>query len=314
MIYVANVFSIIFIVFLIVLIIFYLLKQYFEIHKKDKNFKSNNFVKTKQGLNFDFVDDKFPIIWLYWENAPGKIKPSYISLCHQTIFKHCKNVIILDQYNLENYFPGIRSDINILSIPQKADYIRLKALHDYGGMWLDSDIIVFKSLEPLLIKLQTNDFVGFGCHNSMCSLTGDGYGKPANWAFLSRKNGKLITHCLNTANIILDTHLQKLRLKQNYHKLGRELLWSEIQKLQTTDKSWKYYHVNSNCIERDSRNIKFTNERFLSEEDIDPKCTFYMTPMYNTAPGFPKWFVESDIPGILNKNMLVSKLFRKALL
>lgn len=33
-----------------------------------------------------------------------------------------------------------------------ADYIRLYALYNYGGVYLDSDVYVFKSLEPLLVN------------------------------------------------------------------------------------------------------------------------------------------------------------------
>ena len=28
-------------------------------------------------------------LWLYWENIPGKQKPNYIELCHETIKKKC---------------------------------------------------------------------------------------------------------------------------------------------------------------------------------------------------------------------------------
>ena len=45
-------------------------------------------------------------------------------------------------------------DLSFLSIPQKADYIRLSLLKKYGGIWLDSDIIVIKNLQPIIDKLK----------------------------------------------------------------------------------------------------------------------------------------------------------------
>ena len=39
-----------------------------------------------------------------------------------------------------------------------SDYVRLKALHDEGGLYLDTDVEVFKSLEPLL---EWKSFAGF---------------------------------------------------------------------------------------------------------------------------------------------------------
>ena len=41
-----------------------------------------------------------------------------------------------------------------LNIPQKTDYIRYHLLHTYGGVWIDTDIIVLKYLTPIIKKLR----------------------------------------------------------------------------------------------------------------------------------------------------------------
>ena len=98
----------------------------------------------------------------------------------------------------------------------------------------------------------------------------------------------------------------------NYHIIGRKLLWRQIINLQK--QNWDYYHYNSYCIERDSSFNKYVNKRLISDEDHDVKCEHSLfVPIYNTAPGFPDWFVNMSETEHLNSNTLFSKLIRKAL-
>ena len=116
--------------------------------------------------------------------------------------------------------------------------------------------------------------------------------------------------CLNDCDIILDRNEKNL----NYFKLGRTNMWNNIKKLKKNN--WDYYHIESKCLERDSNDNKITNQRLISNEDIDPNCIDNMLyiPIYNTAPGFPEWFKKMTEDEILKGNMLISKIFRKSLL
>ena len=84
--------------------------------------------------------------------------------------------------------------------------------------------------------------------------------------------------------------------------------------MKTDDKKWDYYHYDSKCLERDSNFKKIRNNRLLSDEDLDQKCIndSLFIPIYNTAPGFPEWFKNLSKNEILERNMLISKLFRKS--
>lgn len=255
-------------------------------------------------------------IWMYWETKKGSRKAAYLNLCYQTIVHHCSNcrVHLLNEKTLLNYLPEL--NINLLkwcSIPQKADYIRLCLLQKYGGIWLDSDIIVFKSLSELFSLLDNYDFIGFGCHFKNCNINSYGYPKPANWVIGSRKNGILITRCLEKANRMLITNPEMMRI--NYHCLGRELLWSQIDYLLKSNIKWKYYHFNSKCIERDSYGRKIYNSRHISNEEIDNRCKdkFIFIPIYNTAPGFPDWFINMSEQELLKSDILFSKLINYSL-
>jgi hypothetical protein len=253
---------------------------------------------------------------MYWENKPNNPKPPYISLCHQTIFKNSTNfkVHLLDEKSVYNFLPNLRKEVNSLSIPQKADYIRLLLLKQFGGIWFDSDTILLQNPQIIIDKLKHYDFAGFGCHQSYCKKLAYGYPKPANWVMASRKNSKLVINCLVQADDFLDTYPSHYFNKpENYHIFGRKLLWSNIKKLLLTN--WDYYHFPSFCLDRDSKNSKLTNERYISKEKIDLKCVDKMifTPFYSTSPGFPEWFQNMNEETILKEDMLVSKLFRKAL-
>lgn len=271
---------------------------------------------VKLSVQESFSNKSNNYIWMYWETKKGKKKPEYLDLCYRTIVKHCSEhqVHLLNEKTVFNYLPEL--DMNLLktcSVPQKADYIRISLLHKYGGYWLDSDIIVFRSFRELFLLLNTYDFVGFGCHFSNCQNNTNGFPKPANWVIGSRKNGILMSRCLQKANHIL-SHNPHL-LKINYHCLGRELLWSEINYLLKNNLNWKYYHFNSKCIERDSSGNKIYNSRHISKEEIDRKCQnkFIFIPIYNTAPGFPNWFINMSSEQLLKSEFLFSKLINYSL-
>lgn len=251
-------------------------------------------------------------IWMYWENKPGKTRPAYLDLCFKTVQKHCSRdfeIILLNEKTVERYIPNLRQDLNKkLNIPQKTDYYRYCLLYLYGGIWLDFDTIVFKSLKPLLKYLKRYDYVGAGCHFNNCSKTG--YPKPANWLMISRPNTNFIRSCITECDKVLDNYNSEL----DYFKLGRTTMWNKIR-YNVMMNGWKYYHIPSNCLERDSKYNKIKNNRLISNEDIDKNCLekSILLPIYNTSPGFPDWFRKLNSNEILKRNLLISKYFRKSL-
>jgi len=261
-------------------------------------------------------------IWTYWETPQGKRKPAYLDLCFQTVLKNCQAKHEIHLLNEKTVMDFIGNDLcmsidelnRVCKIPQKVDYFRLLLLKKYGGVWLDADIIVFRDLLPFTEKITKDkyDYVGFGCYYEDCETRPDGAPRPANWCMISDKNGLLVTSALREVENILLTSPRIL--KTNYHAFGKDLLHKHIEKL-SLNKSWAYYHVSSRCLERDSQGRKLTNERMISKEDMDVTCVskLIMTCLYNTAPGFPHWFLVMSREDILHSDMLVSKFLRHAL-
>ena len=268
-------------------------------------------LSNRKNITEMFENPENQNIWMYWETKKGSVKPNYIDLCHQTMQKHCKksfNVHLLNEKTIHDYLPNLRKDLDTkLNIPQKTDYYRYRLLHKYGGIWIDSDTIIMKDLKEITDKLVNYEYVGFGCHYRNCK--NGGYPKPANWVMASRKNSKLMKLMMDDCDKILD------KGNINYHSLGRDMLWKNIDYLRKNEKDWDYYHYDSKCLERDSRDRKMRNHISLSDEDIDSNCEgkHLFIPIYNTNPGFPGWFKNMSKEEILKSNLLIGKTFRKSL-
>lgn len=274
-------------------------------------------------MNANFPFDRKPPLWLYWENDPqafGALRPEYINLCYETVKRQCGNsftVIQLSPENLYTYLPRLRRDLDIkCTIQQKSDYIRLELLSLYGGAWVNPDVIMIQDLAPYINLLGKNDFVGFGCHFKNCNTRENGSPQPASWVMLSRPNGVLMTYARNRARWILDNTPQELYITDI---LGRNLLWKCIATLLTTSPSWKYHHVSSFCIERDSSGRLFTNQRMLLNETVTKECVNRITflPLnqnVNEFP-FPEWFIKMSREEILDHfDLFIVKMFRWSLL
>ena len=114
--------------------------------------------------------DKFnknkPIIWMYWENKKGSTVPDSITLCWKTIIANNKNdfqIKILNEQNINDYLPNLNKKYLLYKeIAHKADYIRFCLLYEYGGIWLDSDTIIFRSLKEIMEKVNKYGFVCTG--------------------------------------------------------------------------------------------------------------------------------------------------------
>lgn len=262
--------------------------------------------------SFENFSNEKPKIFLYWENKQGLTKrPEYLDLCFESVKKNCSNnfdIILLNEKTVYDYLPDLRKDLDKkLSIPQKTDYIRYHLLYKYGGIWLDTDIIVIQDLMPLYKRLEKYDYVGAGCHENDCSK--GGHPRPTNWLMMSRQGTDFIKKCIEGCDKLLDANES---LEDQYFLIGRELMWDKINVLM--EKGWDYFHIDSKCQERDSTYVKLRNHRFISKEPLDEKCfgKTYFVPVYNTAPGFPDWFKNMTKKEIMDSDLLIAKIFKMA--
>lgn len=90
-----------------------------------------------------------------------------------------------------------------------SDYVRLKVLYEYGGIYLDTDVLVKKSLNEFL---KYKAFTGFECDNKLTSaVIGAEKEFPLIKEFLDSYNGKEFVfgngNLNNEANVIMMTEI-----------------------------------------------------------------------------------------------------------
>lgn len=131
--------------------------------RKENSKKIEKFAETNTNRHNDSYIEKSKIIWLCWwqgiENAPTLVQKCYASVCH-----YCSdweiNVITEENYFKFVEFPQYIIDkwkLGIISHTHMSDLLRLELLIRYGGLWLDSTILVTSSDIPKSI-LESNLF------------------------------------------------------------------------------------------------------------------------------------------------------------
>ena len=253
---------------------------------------------------------------MYWENFKNNKRPVYLDLCLSTIIKYCSsdfNIIVLNEKTVFDYLPNIRRDIKKLKIALKVDYIRLKLLYKYGGVWLDFDTILLKSLKPLYNKLDSYDFIGFGCTGRTCN---NGYPRPSNALLISKKGTVLFKNCINQSDKLLDNAKKNDDYNFKYFDLGKKIIWNEIEKL--TKDGYEYLHFDSSYTgNRDNNKRWITQNRLLGKNVIflNPS-NLYCVFLYNSdlSKDENKWFLKLNEYEIMISDTVVGKLFRKSLL
>ncbi len=144
------------------------------------------------------------VVWQYWENSqkyPNGIP--YIDLCQQSVELHQSDgkgykLIRLNPRTITHYIklhPLLQNvSGDSVQLAQKADYIRARLLATYGGVWLDSDVVVLREMDSVFEKLERTEFYGFKEQN----------GDPSVWAFACHRGSQLATKWADNNDRVLD--------------------------------------------------------------------------------------------------------------
>jgi len=237
---------------------------------------------------------------MYWENRKGSTKPAYLDLCLETIIKHSPHykVIVLNEKTVFYYLPNLRNDLDKLKeIAHRADYIRASIVYKYGGIWLDSDVILLKEIdiEKHLDDYEYGGYVGCGIE----------YGKPSIWFFSAKRFSAILGEWLDQMDIKLDKKLhRKWRRSFRWTELGYDILWKLFE-------GYNYHHID---FKRFAPIIWSKWGDFfktgISLDSIIKKDTIAVM-LYNKFMFKPLKDVSRT--ELLNGNTLLSKLFRFSL-
>ena len=178
-------------------------------------------------LRYIKPDENCLNIWTYWENLSDEKMPAYIRLCFEALQRKTPNAVVhlVTPENIMEYLPdlipgldGIRlKDNKKSSIPQKVDYIRIKLLHDYGGLWLDIDSILLRDITEMITSLLHQfSFIG---------MQKKGKKPPyiVNNFMASIKGGAIVKKYLGNATMHIQSKIIQKDLFE-WNEIGSELL------------------------------------------------------------------------------------------
>ncbi|MEJ8571477.1 capsular polysaccharide synthesis protein [Microbaculum marinum] len=166
------------------------------------------------------------IIWQYWENAENRTMPPYLRICSEILRHNCPSceIRLVTPETLDQYVPDAPAldyirlrDPSRTPIALKADYLRVRLLHEYGGLWVDVDCIALKDLGPIIQPLiSQHDFVALRKDRGDRSFI-------ANNFMASRPGGRVIGEYLET----IEAHLaEKSRTDEifDWTEIGAQML------------------------------------------------------------------------------------------
>jgi hypothetical protein len=97
-------------------------------------------------------------IWLFWEGP----RPAYLDLCLETIHRYHQDVRLLDRAAFDEIWDDDRDvPLKDIAVNHFSDFVRAWLLSRLGGLYLDIDCIVMRSLAPLLDAAEVHGFVGY---------------------------------------------------------------------------------------------------------------------------------------------------------
>lgn len=100
-----------------------------------------------------------PNLYYYWEGP----QPDWIWLCLQTIKKHCSDNFKLHILNEKNtpVFTSLPPEYYQIKKPaHKTDFLKAKLVYENGGFWIDADTIVLSDFSDWTSYFARNDFIG----------------------------------------------------------------------------------------------------------------------------------------------------------
>jgi hypothetical protein len=172
-------------------------------------------------------------VFCYWDKGIEKMSPMIRYMYEHNIIMSNKfkfNYILITDDNVSSYI-NVPAKFNSLAHNFKSDIVRYFALDKYGGLWLDSDIIIIKDLNIIynnliesgkLAMLDVEDFDSeIGCA-SLCMI----------------KNTNLTKMAINNINSLLDSNkkliwgdLGPLNIIQVYTKYKSDIILNDHNKV-----------------------------------------------------------------------------------
>ena len=145
-------------------------------------------------------------IWTYWQTGPSTMNDmiKYVSTRNSEVSSkfghtfHVLNELTVGTFLNTSIF---HAAYELLSIVQKTDYMRMLLLHKYGGVWLDSDFIVYDDVNKLEKMLKA--------HHATVLLMEEFEGKIANSVIVALPQSPVMLKIIERLHATLDMYLTR---------------------------------------------------------------------------------------------------------
>lgn len=238
---------------------------------------------------------------MYWQNKPGYSHPPYLELALETIKRNSGKyeVLVLDEKSVEEYIEIPKSVKRLKHLAHKADYIRFQLLYNYGGIWLDSDMILLRNIEDAVEPyIQKYDFISCGIEHL----------KPSIWFMASQKGCKMLKEQLDGVDEVLRAEIRRnlpfIKIKLRWGQVGYEILWDITGKYDYYCHEFKMFAPTIWSEWETFNRTDVDVDDYLSHNPFG--VTLYNNFMFKT-------YKDLTREKILEGNTLLSKLFRRAL-
>lgn len=188
-----------------------LLKRYIPLfrHSTPKGVSFNTLLWGKQNIEELIVDCKIPeVIWIYWEN--DTIDSPTVGVCLQRI-KELHPGFIINVLNKKNIGDYISTSLEVvynetLPAANKSDWIRLKLLQLYGGIYIDASVLLMEDLN-WVCKLNETHLTEAIVYYTESNTTDISYPIIETWMIGAKPQSKFINDWLTEyENCLNSTH------------------------------------------------------------------------------------------------------------
>ncbi|EMH4162845.1 hypothetical protein RJ498_002102 [Pluralibacter gergoviae] len=239
-------------------------------------------------------------IWVYWgqgfDNAPPVVQN-----CLQKLLKNAPSsyeTIVLDDSLLDDYItiPDIiqhHLDEGIISKTHFSDIVRFKLLEKYGGIWIDSTILVDSNFASILKK--NKRFISLK-HNNQNIYTSITEGKWTSYFIGAPKNSNLARFMSDAFvlywernNCLVDYVLVDYLIALAYYRIPAVNEMIEEDERLLGNSRWLLQDIYDKEI-----SIKYDN--VLKNDAVKIyKLSYKIEPPKNSSTYFYKYFLDSDI-------------------
>ena len=107
------------------------------------------------------MSDECNQVWVYWVDKQHSHRPPYIERCLESIYVNSEcDVRLCGLADAFALLPELPPQFEQLIPAHQSDVFRTGVLSRYGGMYIDADTFVLKSLRPLFGLLDDYEYVG----------------------------------------------------------------------------------------------------------------------------------------------------------